>query len=189
MSRHVVFNEMVYPFITNKVQDVTSPSVSSDHVLLGHRNVWNGPTAAGQPDINLTSARATGPTSPTMSEHGQHHRAQSQSLPDPTTASLGFGSSQDHVNSSQMMPALRPTISSTQPDPHQLVPLHSIARTPLDQIPSSSVASDPVNLNHTTSTQVAGRSLMLRCASLWGLYANPSVQQKNPSSTSQPSSP
>ena len=157
MSRHVVLDEMVYPCITNKAQDFTSPSVSSEHDLLGHRNVWNGPTAAGQPYINSTAARATGPTSQTMSEHGQHHRAQSRSLPNPTTVSLGFGSSQDHVNSSQMMPALRPTIiSSTQPDPHQLVPLHSIARTPLDQIPSSSVASDLVNLNHTTSTQVAG---------------------------------
>ena len=39
MSRHVVFDEKVYPFITNNVQNYSSPIASSDQVLLAHYNI------------------------------------------------------------------------------------------------------------------------------------------------------
>ena len=41
MSRHVEFDEMVYPFLTNNLQATTPQTGSNEQVILGHRHVHN----------------------------------------------------------------------------------------------------------------------------------------------------
>ena len=41
MSRHVVFDEMVYPFLTKNLQATTPRNGSNEQVILGHRHVHN----------------------------------------------------------------------------------------------------------------------------------------------------